>query len=256
MIKTENKYIQSNQFLYNKKKTENKFKNLNDQELNSLEYEKALMIDKRSYLQYYWSLLKKKQLIIFTFYTSNDYNLISVKIFLFLMSFSLYLTINGFFFSDDTMHKIYTDNGKFDIIYQIPQILYSSIVSAIINMILKQLSLSEKNILSLKQVKDIKRIIYYSKRIKKCLKIKFTIFFILGFIFLFFFWYFLSCFCAVYNNTQIILIKDTLISFGLSMLYPFGLNLLPGLFRIPALKARKKDKKVIYKIGGIIGLLL
>ena len=34
--------------------------NLNDQELNTLEYEIAIIIDKRTYFQYYWSLLKKK----------------------------------------------------------------------------------------------------------------------------------------------------------------------------------------------------
>ena len=70
-----------------------------------------------------------------------------------------------------------------------------------------------------------------------------------------FFWYFISCFCVVYKNTQIILIKDTLLSFGLSMIYPFGLNLIPGIFRIPALKSRNKDKKCLYKLSGIIALI-
>ena len=76
------------------------YKNLNDEELNSLDYDIAILIDKRTYFQYYWSLLKKKQLILFTFIPSNDYNLFSIKICLFLLSFSLYFTINGFFFSD------------------------------------------------------------------------------------------------------------------------------------------------------------
>ena len=52
-----------------------------------------------------------------------------------------------------------------------------------------------------------------------------------------------------------ILIKDTLVSFGLSMLYPFGLNLLPGFFRIPALRAKNNDKKLMYKISGLIALI-
>ena len=154
------------------------------------------------------------------------------------------------------MHKIYEDNGAFNIIYQIPQILYSSVVSAVINMILKQLSLSEKNILVLKQEKYIKKLRNYSKAIKNCLLIKFIIFFILSFILLFFFWYFIACFCAVYTNTQMILIKDTLISFGISMLYPIGLNLLPGMFRIPSLRTKKqKNGKCLYKLSGIVALI-
>ncbi len=32
---------------------------LNDEELNTLEYEKALKIDNRAFFKYYWSLLKK-----------------------------------------------------------------------------------------------------------------------------------------------------------------------------------------------------
>ena len=39
------------------------------------------------------------------------------------------------------------------------------------------------------------------------------------------------------------------------MLYPFGLNLLPGILRIPALRAQKKDKKCLYKISTIVALI-
>ena len=172
---------------------------------------------------------------------------------LLLFSFSLYLTINGFFFSDETMHKIHEDNGAFNLLLQIPQILYSTIISAMINIILKMLSLSENNIITLKQAVDYKNMENLRKKIKKCLMIKFIIFFFLNFIFLLFFWYFVSCFCAVYKNTQIILIKDTMISFSLSMAYPFGLNLLPGFFRMPAIKA--KNKKCIYQFSQLVALL-
>ena len=213
---------------------------LNDEELNSLKYKEALELDKRTYFQYYVSLLLKKQLILFSFLPSNDYNIISLKITFFIVSFSLYFTINGFFFSDRTMHKIYLDNGAFNIIYQIPQILYSSIVTVVINTILKNLSSSEKDMLKIKQEKDIKIAVSISSNIKRYIYIKFAIFIFISFLLMIFFWYFISCFCAVYNNTQIILFKDTLLSFGLSMLYPIGLSLLPGIFRIPSLRSEKK----------------
>ena len=80
-------------------------------------------------------------------------------------------------------------------------------------------------------------------------------FFILGSILMLFFWYFISCFCAVYINTQIILIKDTVISFFTSMLYPVGLNLIPGIFRISAIRAKNKDKQCIYKASLLIALI-
>jgi len=228
---------------------------LNDQEINTLKYEDALKIDKRTYFQYYWSLLKKKHLILFTFYPANDYNLFAIKVSLFLLSFGLYFTINGFFFSDDTMHKLYEDKGKYNIVYRIPQILFSTIISAIINVLLKQLSLSEANILTLKQETDSKKLLEKSNSIKRCLRLKFLIYFILSVVFMAFFWYFISCFCAVYTNTQMVLIKDTLVSYALSMVYPFGLNLLPGFFRIPALRAEKGDKGYMYKISLYVALI-
>ena len=123
------------------------------------------------------------------------------------------------------------------------------------NIILKHLSLSEKNIIEIKQEKEFKIMLNFSKKVKNYLLIKFILFFILNFILLFFFWYFITCFCAVYPKTQIILIKDTLISFGISMLYPFALYLIPGLFRIPSLRAANKDKETMYKFSLLIQII-
>ena len=127
---------------------------MNDFELNNLEYEKALIYDNRNYCKYYWSLLKSKHLILFAFLPTNDYNLISIKMSIFLLSFSLYISINCFFFNDKTMHKVYKDKGNYNILYQISQVIYSCIISSIFNSLIKMLSLSEKNILSIKKQTD------------------------------------------------------------------------------------------------------
>ena len=180
----------------------------------------------------------------------DDYNLQSLKIASFLLQFSLYMCVNAFFFTDNTMHQIYSVNGKFVIRYHIPQIIYSFLISTVVNTLIRQLSLSENDILSIKEIKFIKNATKRSKEVQKLLQIKIIFFFILSFALSIFFWYFISCFCAVYTNTQIILIKDSLISFGFSMLYPFFINIIPGIFRIPALRA--KNKKCIYKISQLL----
>ena len=172
---------------------------LNDQEINDLNYEIAIKIDKRTYFQYYWSLLKKKHLILFTFWPANDYNIYNIKVSLFLLSFGLFFSINGFFFTDDTMHKLYEDKGKYNIVYRIPQILFSTIISAVINVLLKKLSLTEANIISIKAEKNKEKILEKSKQIKKCLRLKFLIYFILSIIFMLFFWYFISLFIKILN---------------------------------------------------------
>ena len=236
-------------------KNNNNIKIYNSYELNELDYDLAIDLDKRTYFQYYCSLLRKKHMILFTFFPSYDYNLVTLKISLFLLTFSLYFTIDGFFFTDETMHNIYINNGAFQFIYQIPLILYSSFITSFIYSLLKYLSLSENSIIELKQEKNINFIIQKAKELEKKLKIKFIFFYICCFIFMSFFWYFISSFCAVYKNTQIILFKDTSMSFLLSTLYPFGLNLLPGFFRIPALRASKRDKKCLYKFSKIVAYI-
>ena len=227
----------------------NEYELLNDYELNNLPFEKALEIDKRNYLQLYLSLLKTKHVLFFTFYNFNDYNSIIIKTCLFLFSFTLYLTVNAFFFTDSTMHSIYIDENNF--LYRLPHIIYSSIITIIINNLIKYISLSEKSILDLKNSKDNENIDLKLEILFKCLIIRFTLFFDLSILFLFLFWYYLSCFCAVYRNTQKYLIKDTFTSFGISLLYQFIVNLLPGIFRIQALKADDKNNKCMYKISRI-----
>ena len=231
-----------------------KYKDSNEEEINNLEYETAIIVDKRTFWQFYFSLLKRGHLIIFTFITNDDYNLPQIKILLFIVSFSLYFTINAFFFSDDTMDKIYEDNGIFNFVFQLPQIIYSSLISSVINIILKKLSITENQILEMKKEKDMEKFKEKANKIKKKLKIKLIIFFVLSSVLMLIFWYFISCFCSVYENTQIILIEDTAISFLLSMIYPFGIKLLPGIFRIPALRAPKKDQKYKYKISLLLGM--
>ena len=153
------------------------------------------------------------------------------------------------------MHKIYINNGNYSIIYQIPQIIFSSVISVVINLALKFLALSENDILQLKKEKIYKEISKKSKKRKKCLKIKIIIFFILSILLLTFFWYFISCFCGIFINTQIFLIKDTFSSFILTLIYPFGLNLIPGIFRIIALRDKQKKRNNIYKISKIIAFI-
>ena len=229
----------------------NNIMDYNDYELNGLSYRKALKVDKRTYFQYYFSLLKRKHIIIFAFYTYDDYNSKTLKIILLLFSFVFYYAINALFFNDSTMHRIYIDEGRFNFIYQIPQIIYSNLICSIINKLITFLSLSEKNVLQIKN--EEKDFMGKASKIINCLIIKFISFFILCYIFFILFWYYLSCFSAVYKNTQLYLLEDTLISYGLSLIYPFVIYLLPGSFRIPALlESRNRIGECLYKLSRIL----
>ena len=226
-----------------------------DDELNMLPYDLAIEYDKRNYWGYYLSLIKTKHNFIFSFFYDGDYNSKIIKIDLFIFSFTIFYTVNALFFTDDTMHEIYKNKGSFDLEYQLPKIIYSSLISIILNILFKRLALSEDQILDFKKIKEKKDLDRITTALIKKIKIKFFSYFILSFIFLLFFWYYLSMFCAIYVNTQIHLIKDTLISFGLSLCYPFAIYLIPGIFRIPSLSNRKNKRNLLYGFSKILQLI-
>ena len=125
----------------------------------------------------------------------------------------------------------------------------------ILNTPLKLLALSNSSVIDFKQNKNKNNVIKRGNELIKTLIIKFIIYFILSILLLILFWYYVAMFGAIYRNTQIHLLKDTLISFALSLLYPFGIYLLPGLFRIPALSASKKNRKCLYNFSKGVQLL-
>jgi len=202
--------------------------------------------------------LKLNHSILFSFYPNKDYNSGIIKIFLFFFFISAELAVNCLFFGDETMHQIYEDQGSFNFIYQIPQILYSSILSFVLESFIKYFSLTGDAILGLKEKirnnsKD------FNIRIKKLfliLKIKFVLFFIISFILLLFFWFYITCFCGIYRNTQIHLIKDSLISLLMSFIYPFGSFLFIATLRMIALRTNKKNRKYLYNFSQFLENIL
>ena len=119
-------------------------------------------------------------------------------------------------------------------------------------MVVKKLALPNNSIISFKQDKNKNNVNKRANRLRKILAIKSIFYFIISSIFLLFFWYYISMFGAVYPNTQLYLLKDTLLSFGGTLIKPFFINLLPGFFRIPALANRRKNGKFLYYLSRII----
>jgi hypothetical protein len=161
------------------------------------------------------------------------------------------MTMNVFFFSDESMHKLYLNYGEYDFIQQIPQILYSSIINQVLDIFLCYLSLTDKHFYEIKNI-DIKNKMAIIN-IFKCIKYKIIGFFMFTLVLLVFYWYFISAFCAVYQNTQKTFIKDSASSFATSLIYPFALYLMPSALRILSLKDNGKKKlKFVYKMSYLI----
>ena len=221
-------------------------------ELNNLNYEEAIKNDKRTLLEMYWSKLKRRHLIFFTFFAKNDFNIIYVKIVRFALQICTNIAMNALFFSDQSMHKIYLSYGKYDLVQQIPQIIYSSLISQIFDFLVLFLIVTDKQVFEIinLELSEKEKNENQIGKVFKVIKIKFVIFFSVSFLLFAFFWYFISAFCAVYENTQVTFLKDFLTSFFTGLLYPFAIYFFFTLLRKLALKDKEKKRfKFIYAIG-------
>ena len=225
---------------------------LDNFELNELNYFEAIKLDNRTFIQMYWGLLKREHPILFTFFVFDDYNLIYIKITRFIFFMITDMVMNVFFFSDESMHKLYVSYGKYDFIQQIPQIIYSTIISRILEILLCYLSLTDTPLYQIKNLMKNNSLIKM-KFVYKCINIKLIIFFIFTFLFMLFYWYMVSAFCSVYKNTQISFIKDWVFSLILGMLIPFLIYLIPAALRLYSIKNRNNKCSVfLFKLSEII----
>ena len=194
---------------------------LDNFELNNLEYDEACELDKRTFCKTYLSVLMREHLALHTFVAWNDYNLFYVKIEKFLILFCTDMTMNGLFFVHESMHKKYTNGEDFTFVQKLPQILFTLIVSHVLEVLLCFLSMTDIHVYEIKELpKDPK----YREKIMDildCIKRKLVAFFVITFLLFLFHWYFISAFCAVYQNTQTIFLRDSFISFLTSLIDPF-----------------------------------
>jgi len=221
---------------------------LSDYELNELSYEEALMKDKRNIFQLFLGKIKRENIIIFTFLTCDDYNLFCIKLSRFLFLMASDMAFNAFFFSDDSMHKLYLNYGKYDFIQDIPQIVYSTIFSQLIEVFICFLSLTDKYFYEIKE-SVLKGKSNKTLKIFHIIDVKLSFFYLFTFISFIFYYYVIYLFCAVYKNTQIIFLKDSLISFSTGLTYSLVLYFISSGLRICSLKS---GKKYIFKFSELI----
>ena len=239
-----------------KEKEKEKEKILDDFELNNLDYADACNLDKRTCLKIYWSVLKREHSVLLTFISRNDYNLFYVKIEKFFILFCIDMTMSGLFFVHETMRRKYTQNQNMTFVEKLPQFIFTLLVAHALEVLLCYLGMTDTHFYEIKELpsKDKKKgekVMDILSKIKK----KLVSFFCVTFILFLFFWYFISAFCAVYQNTQIIYLRDSMISFAISLIDPFFIYGLTCLLRWISLLTLCKKKcccRIVFKISDII----
>ena len=247
----------------NKENDGNAYTFENDYELNNISFQQAIKIDNREFCDLYRSLIKNKQLIMFSFFDFNSYNSPIIKKTIFFLSFIYHYGFNAFFFTDEILDTIFEEEGKYNPLVLVPLAVYSAMITTVfIKLLVDFLVLTEKQVLRIKNEETEEKANDEKKRLLKITIIKLCIFFSINIILLIFFWFYLTCFNAVYPNTQIFLVINTAISFVISNIIPLIYNLIPAFIRndiltnknIKKMKSKKKsseftDAEYVYSIG-------
>ena len=189
-------------------------------------------------------------MIWFTFISWKDYNLFYVKIDRFFFLIVTAMAFNSLLFADETIHKIYIDEGKYDFGKSLPQIIYSLLITHALEIFLCFLTMTDTHIYEIKAMKKEKETNVNIVKIIKVIRKKLIIFFVFTSVLFIFYWYCIAAFCAVYHNTQGYLILNSFLSFLIHLIDPFIIYALITILRILALKY--SDKKGIiwmYKIS-------
>ena len=213
--------IQKYQMEKEKRKKEKYFiyehKEFNDKEINELDFEEAIIYDKRSFLQIFCSNLKEKQIIVNTFCSKDPLKPFSIKLLVMNFSFSCYFIINGLLYNEEYISsKLISEESRSFSEYlndSIERILFTSIVGGLISFIIGILFNTEKKIDDAIEKYNDNIIILKGEisKIYKCNNILIKLFLFVKFICMVLFTIYIFCFCYVYPNNIIDWIESSLI---------------------------------------------
>ena len=217
----------SKDFLYKKEETQNylKTEKINEDFFDEylatspddMEYDDAVVLDKRKFSEHLLECLQEKQIIAHTFLAEDILKPRTMKIIVFILNFILYFVVNGLFFSESVISELFEvdeDDENFFSYFprSIERIIYCTLVSIVIGIItdfffvqeikLKGIFIREKENPKILKEKVVELI--------NDIKIRNIAFIVTASIILLFSFFYLLCFNYVYPYTQIEWIKSSI----------------------------------------------
>lgn len=230
------------------------FKEYLDTPLGELEYDDAIVEDKRTFFKCFCEILKERQMIAYTFIAEDPLKTRCTKIMLLGLNIILYFVINGLFFSEDYISEIF--NSKEENFFSffprsLTKFFFCAFVSIVISYITDIFFFEEKKIVGIyKREKDNNTIL--KKQIKelfKEIKKRYLAFIIVVFVIILISFYYLLCFNYVYPHTQIEWVKSSIVLLIIMQILSLLSCLLESGLRIGSFKC---ENEKMYKISKLL----
>ena len=219
-----------------------------------MDYEEAILYDKRGYLKIYWGFLVDSQIFLGTFCTDNYLDLFVIKLSFLICTFQISFFLNAFFFTDEYISDAYHNDGVLDFFSGLPKSIYSFFATLITTNLLRMLSSSKNELMRV--IKRNGRFQNYTDIINiKLAKLrkKLIVYFICVFLLESFFLYYVTVFCAVYRYSQKYWFIGCLESFAMDSFVALIICIFLALFRYISIISHIK---CFYIVANIINTFL
>ena len=221
--------------------------------VDDMEYDDAIVMDKRKFMEIFCDILKDKQMIMNTFVQKENLKPRSIKIILLILDICLNLVVIGLFFSEEYLSELYNSDEEDNFFSFFPRtidkLVYTTFITMVVGFIFNFFFLEEKKIIGIfnreKNDKNAlkENIVIFIKNLQR----RYISFIILVFIILIFTFYYIVSFNRVYPKTQIEWLKSSIVIIIFSQIisifkciYESGLRSLS--FRIQSEKLYKFSK--------------
>ena len=212
--------------------------------LDDFDLENAIKYDTRSFCRCYYLSLLTKQSVLSTFVYKSPFELKVVRIIMFIFGNAMDFAFNAFFYLESMISERYNYTGNLGILFDLQNTIFSTLASTLVSMILTSLlnclSTSKEKLEALKALKQQDHKLYHKnlKKIITILKVKLFFFIVIEYLLMLFFWYYVSCFCAVYQGSQMSWLQGGITSFIFGMILPFATSFAIALMRHIAVKKK------------------
>ena len=232
--------------------------------LDNYDFDTAILYDNRTFWRIFYICLLSKENILNTFCFKSHLELQSLRLTIFIFSFSSDLALNALFYLNNKISDKYHYEGNYLLFFTLINNLTISISSTLFSFILvkslefltnskdeieKLFREEEQKMRNNKNYKvdsnTKKNINIKLMKIFKLLNIKIIFYIIIEFTLMLFFFYYITAFCEVYKDTQISWVIDSFISFLLSILTELFTSFLTTILYIISIKFKLKT---LYKI--------
>ena len=144
---------------------------------------------------------------------SNKNILRSTKIALFILFMCFYFAFTALFFNDSIMREIYKYKGNTTAAVHIPNIVLSSICSIIMGIIVRFVSLNERDIVKITQEENPEQRKTLAEKARRISKIKMILLYAIAGLLIILCWYYVAAFSAIFKNSQVHYFINVLLSF-------------------------------------------